>query len=438
MLYYTKLLNLWNKLTESIWFVPSLMTLFGMILASVMIQVDQQVQYKFVTDLRLVYSGGADGARTVLATIASSMLTVAGVSFSIIVVALSLASQQFGPRLLRNFMRDKGNQVVLGTFIGGYMYCLLVLGVIEDYKEGLEIPFFSVTVGIAIALAGIGVFIYFIHHASSSIQASTIVHNVSEELHETLDRLYPEKLGESELKKSEAELPADFYAKSHQVKASKDGYLQAVDNKQLMKLAVEHDLVLLLNFQPGNFVVKDSCLLWRYPEAHIAPEIDRKLDNAFITGHRRTLEQDLNFAIIQLVEIAVRALSPGINDPHTAQTCINYLCTALCQLAQRRYPDAHRFDEEGKLRVVTKSSGFEDFVNLAYDEIRRYGRETFSVSLQQMEALEQIMLFTINDQQRNVLIRQAEMITRSNGITEDSDRRQLLSSYNRLLKLSKK
>ncbi len=153
------------------------------------------MQYDWVDKLGWIYTRGPDGARAVLSTIAGSMITVAGVVFSVTIVALSLASNQFGPRLLRNFMRDRGNQIVLGTFVATYLYCLLVMRTVQGMDGSQFVPHLSVTVAILMAVASLGVLIYFIHHVAVSIQAPELIANVAHELHEAIDRLFPEELG---------------------------------------------------------------------------------------------------------------------------------------------------------------------------------------------------------------------------------------------------
>jgi uncharacterized membrane protein len=188
-----KLAVFWDSLRSSFWFVPTMMALGAATLSIVTIDTDRVSNAAFANSLGFIWSGGAEGARSILSTIAGSMITVAGVVFSITIVALTLASSQFGPRLLRNFVRDRGNQITLGTFISTFMYCVLVLRTVRVKDEGNFVPFVSVTCGIALAVASIGVLIFFIHHVSRSIQAEFLIAKVGEEFRNSITDHFPEQ-----------------------------------------------------------------------------------------------------------------------------------------------------------------------------------------------------------------------------------------------------
>ena len=192
------LFNLWERLRSSYWFVPSVMAIGAIVLAMATLALDGQLTRSSLRKMQWVYAGGAEGARTVLSAVAGSVITVAGVVFSITVAALTLASSQFGPRLLRNFMRDLGNQVVLGTFIATHLYCLLVLRTVRgsDGGGGEFVPHVSITTGLLLALTSLAVLIYFIHHVARSMQAPDVIAGVARELHSSIDHLFPQSLGE--------------------------------------------------------------------------------------------------------------------------------------------------------------------------------------------------------------------------------------------------
>ena len=206
-----KLRKLWDSLHSSYWFIPTLMAASSIILAWAMLTVDRTGS---TPNWWWIYTGGTDGARSLLSAVAGSMVSVVATAFSITIVALQLASSNFGPRLLRNFMQDTGNQIVLGTFIATFIYCLLVLRTIHGEGDGYSffVPQLSVTVGTVLAIASMGVLIYFIHHASTIIQASHVITQVSDDLANTIDRLFPDKIGQSAEKEpwQVEEIPANF------------------------------------------------------------------------------------------------------------------------------------------------------------------------------------------------------------------------------------
>lgn len=283
---------------------------------------------------------GPEGARALLSAVASSMMTIASLTFTMTIVTLQLASSQFGPRLLRNFIRDRGSQMVLGTFIATFAYCLMVLRAVNGIEDHQFVPELAITTGIGLALLSLGVLIYFIHHIATSIQAGTVIANVGKELHSAIQRLYPVAIGEeeAEVPMSEANSPiADFSQTPCIIKAPESNYLQSVDSDKLFSLADEHQLILKILYRPGHFVIKNAELVSAWPLENITDAITDSIRNAFYFGSRRTLTQDLEFAIDQLVEVAVRALSPGINDPFTAVSCIDRLSAAIAELSTKKF-----------------------------------------------------------------------------------------------------
>ena len=269
-------------------------------------------------------------------------------------VSLSLASQQFGPRLLRTFMRDRSNQVVLGTFIGTFIYCMLVLRVVPEAGVGRDVPYLAVTFAVVLALVALAVLIYFIHHVAASIQADTVIMNVNRELHETMQNLYPHSDEQREEAQNELE---DQHLPPFQrrVSSAKAGYVRAVDVAGLLDIAVEHNLVIHIVERPGRFVINGEPLADVYEHTRRQPpdrqRIDEAIRAAILVGPNRTAEQDIEFSIAQLVEIAVRSLSPSLNDPFTAMACLDRLGEAIAELGRRNMPKSQRHGSDGTDRV---------------------------------------------------------------------------------------
>ncbi|HTL88465.1 MAG TPA: DUF2254 domain-containing protein, partial [Leptolyngbya sp.] len=254
----TKLNKFWETLHASFWFIPSLMVAIAIGLAFVTVDLDQNLSYDIIKKLALTYSLGPSGSRAILSAIAGSMITVATTAFSITIVALQLASSQFGPRLLRNFMQDTGNQIVLGTFISTFVYSLLVLRTVNGISDNEFVPQIAVTGGIVLAITSVGVLIYFIHHAASSIQVDHVISRVGHDLDGAIDRLFPQKIGQDALENQSGkdDVPEDFDRESSIIRSSNSCYVQAIDEHQLMQIATEHNLLLHLQHRPGQFIVK--------------------------------------------------------------------------------------------------------------------------------------------------------------------------------------
>ncbi len=437
----TRLSYYWDSLQTSYWFVPALLNVLAAIVAVAMISLDHQIQdVARKTDVWWIYGGGPEGARAVMSTIAGSMITVAGVVFSITIVALSLASGQFGPRLLRNFIRDRSNQVVLGTFTGTFIYCLLVLRTIHGTNNGLFVPGAAVALGIVLALLSLGVLVYFIHHVAISIQAHQIVAAVSREMHDTIDRLWPDPLTDvnHDGKDVESEeLDGNSDRSASLVSARSSGYLAALDVHRLVSLAKERDLKVRLVVRPGQFVIAGSPVALVTPGSAVDDDLCRRVNEAFLLESQRTPYQDLEFTVDQMVEVALRALSPGINDPFTAIICVDWLAEALGRLAGRSIPSPRQYDDQGKLRVITRAVTFTDVTDAAFNQIRQYGSSSASVMIRLLEALSRVAYVARRPEDQAALVRHAHLVRRAceRDLPEVDDRNDVLERYNAVLRV---
>ncbi len=423
----------WDGIRSSFWFLPSVMTCCAVVLAYASVAIDEAVKNHWLRVNVWAYAGGAEGASMVLGTIAGSMMTIAGVVFSMTLVALSLASSQFGSRLLRNFMRDTANQMVLGTFVSTFVYCLLVMRTIRRAEETLFVPHLSVTLGVMFALISLGVLIYYIHHVAISIQADEIVARVGNELIDEIERLFPQQIGQGVTPPAAPllDLGLAFSHESGTVTVAADGYLQFIDGEALMVLAEQEDVLLRLERRPGQYVVCGTPLAMVWPGDKVTEKFVAEVNSACVLGNQRTSAQDVEFAVHQLVEIAVRALSPGINDPFTAMTCVDRLGSALCRVAQRDMPSPHRFDAQGQLRIVASTPSFTGIVDAAFNQIRQYARSSAAVTIRLLETITVIAAATRRPQDQAALRRHAEMIVcgARDGLPEDEDRRAAEDRY---------
>lgn len=433
----TKLSKYWDELRSSYWFVPSLILIAAIALAFMMLYLDRRGDSEITKNLWWLYTGGPDGARSVLSTIAGSMITVAGTAFSITIVALQLAASNFGPRLLRNFMQDIGNQIVLGTFIGTFIYCLLILRTIRGENYSPFVPQMSITVSVVLAVISTAVLVYFIHHASNIIQLSHVITSVSDDLDAATDRVFPERIGQSSqnLPDPIGEIPSQFEQRAARIQATQQGYIQAIDEEMLIDLACRADVLLYIKTRPGKYILRGSPFVLVYPQESVSPKLIKYIKKAFILGKERTEQQDIAFPIEQLVEIALRALSPAVNDPFTAIRCIDVLSAGLSRLAQRNFPSAYRYDDQQTLRVIAEPTTFEYLVDHAFHQIRQFSQSDAAVTIRLLEAIALIVTYSETSKQRLVLRHHAEMIWRGSqsGLSEKYDRNDVEQRYQQVL-----
>ncbi|MEH2297309.1 DUF2254 domain-containing protein [Nostoc sp.] len=427
-------IKLREGLRSSYWFVPLLITGAAIALAFFMLTLDSTGKSGVMEKSGLkIYTGGADSALTLLSTIASSMITVAGTVFSVTLVALTLASQQFGPRVLRNFMQDTRFKFVLGTFIATFIYCLLVLRTIHTDAQQPFVPKISITVAILLAIASILVLIYFIHHASTSIHAWHIIREISDELESNIDYVFSENLGYSHLEHKRQlveEITTGFEQQAYPILATGSGYIRAIDYDRLMNIAKSKDLLLHLKHRPGKFIVRGSKLIRVFPFERGNQKLTKEINQAFILGRERTAFQDVEFSIKQLVEIAIRAISPAVNDPFTAIRCIDQLCVALCRLTQRELPSPYWYDDNDQLRLIANPVTFAGLVDDAFHQIRQYGRQEVAVTIRLLEAIAIIAEYTLDKNNYAALLRHANMIRRgSENLFEKLDREDVEARY---------
>lgn len=440
----TRFYVFWESLRTSFWFVPGLMVAISAALAPAAVKLDQLALERIDRDSQWwIYTGGPEGARAVLATVAGSMITVAVTVFSITIVALSLASAQFGPRLLRNFIRDRSNQLVLGAFVSTFTYCLLVLRTVRE-RDGLQfVPGIGVAVGIALALASLGVLIYFIHHVAVSIQADHVILSVSQELHEAIDRLWPAAPGNGEVDAEPDEqslLPPDFDKRSIAIEAGACGYVAAIDDARLLAVAVEHDLLIRVLHRPGQFIVSGAALAGVLSSRPLEESAAKAIREAFLIESQRTPFQDVEFAVDQLVEVAVRALSPGVNDPFTAIACVDRLGEALCSLAQRAAPSPICYDESDNLRVILYSAAFGAVADSAFNQIRQYGRSSAAVMIRLLETLTVIADRAHRQHDLRALERHSQLVfeAANRGLPDEADRQDAAERYQAINQLLEK
>ncbi len=436
--------GIYSTLMSTFWFVPTLIVLLMTGAAAGFLQLDEHLNARdLLSTFPFLYTGGIQSTRSILSSIGSSMITVAGTTFSITIAALTLASTNFGPRLLRNFMNDRGNQVVLGVFVATFWYCLLIQRAIRDLEAVRLVPQISTTFALALAAINIGVLIYFIHHITSSMQISTLLDEVRNEVQGTVENIFPERIGytkEETPRKDEAKHltnEPDFENLGARVLSDFSGYVQLIDEETLLEAAQHHDVQLKIIYKPGDFVVRGNTLLLGYPPARLTDATCKDLRKGFALGKQRTLRQDIEFGLLQLVEVAVRALSPSTNDPYTAVNVLYQLSVVLCDLTEREFPKRERYDENGALRLVVEPVRFHDLLDVSFDQIRNNGGEFVSVLEAMLHAVRAVGERTHYVETCVELRRHAQLVQECGNehLPDDTSRQKLENAMRRTLEL---
>ena len=375
----------WLQMVDSLWFVPALITAAGAAAALLLVNYNDMFIGELDPATRWwAFGGSAEGASGVLSAIASSIITVTGVVFSVTIVALQLASSQFTPRVLRQFTADRSNQIVLGVFIGTFTYTLLVQRTLRTGNgEEAFVPNVAVTGAVVLALLSIGFLIFFINHAARSIQASVIIDSVTADTLRTVRHVFPERM---EVGEDEPLISADEYTvgrteKPRTITCGRAGYIQEVDRVALKKIAHAHHLFIRVDAEIGKYVLPGDEVLCVWPGSDVDAAVEKDLRSAFLLGMERTPHQDLELGVIELMDIAVKAMSPSVNDPTTALNSIDRLGEILLELAWRRRGDLVELSDNGRPLLITRRPLLHDTLGVAFDQVRHYGAGNPTVAI---------------------------------------------------------
>jgi uncharacterized membrane protein len=427
----------WEELRTTLWVVPSMLIVVSVLLFVVTFEIDVAAYHHHINLPGWIRTGSANSEQILIA-IAAAVITVVGVVFSITILALTLASQQFGPRMMRNFVRDVGNQVTLGIFVGTFVYSVLTLGSIATLGPTF-VPHLSTSVAEALLLLDLGVLIYFINHIANSIQLPNVIAGIADDLMASIDAEFPQRVGELQdpnpqhTGKSVPELLALIEERGAVVPSQVSGYIQYVGYSQLISIATRTDSFIRLEHRPGHYLATGRPLAMVWPRG-AATEVALALRKAHVTGPHRTLVQDPVFAIDQLVEIAIRALSAAVNDTFTALTCIDWLSAGLGRVSGRVLDEGVYRDSTGRVRLIEFDPSYARMVNRSFDKIRQAARGMPAVLIRLIDSLGSITLDTTSGEQRVVLRRQADMVLRlaEETVSEPNDLEEIRFRYRRI------
>jgi len=375
--------QLWVQIHSSLWFVPTLVITGLMLLALGLIEIDRRVDDMLLERWPQLLLVEAEGARNLLSTIAGAMATIGGVTFSITMVALTLASGQYTSRVMHNFMRDRGNQLVLGIFIGVFLYCLLVLRVISERPEPF-VPACAMLGSVLLSVLASATFVFFIHHISSTIQADEMARAITQETLQMVERYFPDVAGD----RCERELSLHPDALAwYPVPARQWGTIQTVAELQLLKWACAHDAIVRMQRKPGDFIGMGETLMAVAMPQPPDQQMIAELNGACGMDAFRTLDQDPFFGVRQLVDMALKALSPGINDSTTAVTCLNHIGVILTFCAKRNLKPRDRCDERGNVRVLSIGIDFAQLASVAFRQIAESAQGNTEVLLRLLNTI---------------------------------------------------
>jgi uncharacterized membrane protein len=372
-----KLRNIWENTLASLWFVPSVLVIAAVLLAALFLAIDQRFSGQESILSSFVVASSADAARLLLSVIAGSLVTAISIVYSIVVVALQQMSAQFTPRVLRMFTADRINQVVLGAFVGTFIYALLVLLAIRTPTADPAlsfVPALSLSVALGLALLCIGLLVYFIHHMSQTLQVAVIMDRIHDDLIEQIEILFPHEEGEiTDLPPAAASgaslergaMPSYVYAKY-------PGFIRSIDEESLLDLPIDGVGWIRIRPQVGEFIPTGAILAELGADVDgTDDEVQTRIQDAFVVDRERSMYQDPLFGIRQLVDIGLKALSPAINDMTTAEYALSQLGDTLGRLAVRSFPFNQRTATTGHLRVIFNRPTWGDFVDTAFSQIRR-------------------------------------------------------------------
>lgn len=412
---HARLLNLWENTRSSLWFVPSLLVAAAVLLSALLITIDRHLIAAGSDLPRLLFGGTAGAAQTILATIAGSLITVISIAFSLTVIALQQAAGQFSPRVLRHFTADRRNQFVLGMYTATFIYALLVLRVVRSEEANLSqrfIPALSVTVAIALALVCLGLLVFFIHHMAQELQLSVIMDRVRRDTVAEIAELFPPtpEAGNDAPEDTAIDERFPHATPPCYVRAHDAGFIRAIDHQALLQADYGDVRAIWLRRRVGEFVPCGGVLAELDRHSPHAPRIARIIRAAIVLDSERTINQDPLFGVRLLADAAVKALSPAVNDPTTAEYALLHLGDILCRLAQRAFPPTTYRTHDRTCLVVFSHPSWDEYVDLAFAQIRRLAINEPRVTATLLHVIHEVGLHCVSRPRREALRRQLNEI----------------------------
>jgi uncharacterized membrane protein len=402
----------WDRLKVSFWFAPVVMSLFAVLLAWLVYRIDTIIPNEVLQESRIILTGPPGELKSALIGMASSVLATAGVVFTLLTLPLSTVAAQYGSRLLRVFLGDRTTQLVLGIFVATFVYCVAAALSILPTQVEPNGPQLTVTVGLLLMLASFASLILLVQHVSTMLQAPNIAAAAGAELRDVVRAEIPEQVIGADVRKTGSEtLPETLVeVDAYRVRVEQAGYIQFIDPHYVLTLAREHNLVIRLLRKPGHVVWPNASVALVWPAARVDEALERQLRNAFRVGNGRTPTQDVAYAVNQLVEMATRAMSPAINDPFTAMTCLDYIGEGLALFIQHGENKPNYFDQDNHLRLILEPVTFTELLDCAFDMLRHCSWDNASVLLHMLEVIDLISHAAGSPAARQELLRHVSLI----------------------------
>lgn len=397
------------QIRESFWFIPAVLGVLAILLAQVLISLDHMIEERQLhTFGYFFYEVGVSGSRSILSAIGGSMLAVAATSFSITISVLATASSTYGPRLVRNFMADRGNQIVLGVFSATFLYSLTVLRSIRSQSSDnvAFVPDIAVNVAVILAVICVAVLVYFIHHIADSIQVSTLSARVRSELVSCVDEMYPASPPDNAIAVDRSDLALSGETV---ISADASGFIVTIDEQSILRHAVHHRCTVEITAAGGKHVLMGDELA-RVRSGEATAELIAAVRKCFSLGDARNPHQDIDFAVQQLTEMAVRALSPSTNDPYTAKNALAELAVGLVPLVQRNAIPEGRADEQGTLRLLVHRTAPATVVDTVFDAMRIYAVPSPVAVTATIDLARRVGVAALYQQIRDALLRQLTLL----------------------------
>ncbi|RCW43769.1 MULTISPECIES: DUF2254 domain-containing protein [unclassified Halanaerobium] len=384
-----------HNIQNKIYFIPSIYAVSAAFLSLFVIIIDRYFNTVIINYLPGYFFTSYDLAKTILSTLAGSLFAMITVSFSTIMVVLTMYSSQFSPRTMQDFLKNRVTLKVLGVFIGGFIYSILTLLFLNDNLQGeQEAAIFSPLIAVIVAIICLGYFVYFIHHAANSVQVNLLVENLKQEIIDIVNKFEERNNSNDKIRNVPPPNLKEITEKeSMTFKADRSGYIQYIYDIQLTNLADELDLIIRAEKMIGDYVTENTIVfsVWQLNPSEEMKEtkevIEKKILDHLVIDNERSNKNDIEFGLLKLTEVALRAISPGINDPNTAVFCINQLGWVLSRIAVANIENTYYYNDKDELCFILEDISFWDLLYKTFYQLRHYGNQDVSVAGSILDAL---------------------------------------------------